>query len=307
MFGRIRRLMRTPLAVPEPPGRLRRFAPEMCAGAVALCQIVVLSLIFDENDPELGIIHATAAGYALAGVLLFVIPMGLAAAAIAREHEKGTLEALLLTPASHTSLAWTRFWRLLGPWLRFAVYMLPLYGIMACSGFLSESARLSEGTLRSGEVFLAFAPKPLIASVLWDYGPLICACGARGGDAQLTFSFWGTALASLRLLTDLSVLSFVTAGAYYISARARSTARALVLSFLTVPLALTTALAFDFWIAMLWVEAGMAYYPYPVPSCVYMILAPLAVLLRFFLAWWLVRRVAKNFDAYATGERAKKR
>lgn len=304
MLGRIRRLMRTPLAQPEPPSRLRRFAPEVCAGACYLAAALTLSFspaarITGEGHLDALLLLGAGMAYVLAGLLLFLVPMGLAAMVFARERDRSTLDALLMTPLDRESVVWGRFWSLVTPWLRLMLYLIPFYGIWACSEIMQEAVETIAEEKDAWPLVLIIAclPKPLVGLgvvTVWFNFP-----GGWGNESAL--SLGGAMLMALRAVNDLSIFPLVTAAAFHISARARSTGQALALSFLIIPFAMLTVLAFDVWIPVLWgifardITEEMA--------TTYGVLASLAMLFRFGLAWWLVRRVARNFDAYATGER----
>jgi hypothetical protein len=333
VIARIRKLMAVPFA--RPPGRrsaLARFAPEICALAVAALGAAVYLL--SGRYPSFGnlpvrcgllpdsaewlwkgglvgsfaqarMLNAAAAACGLAGLLLTLAPVGAMAAALAAERQRGTLEAMLLTPTHHQLLARGRFWHLALPWARAALYALILY--LAVSMFDALQNPRPQPPL-GGEHVELFSYGAAPWSIRWL--DLL-------GRAFITHSWkaavsvWhletipagsghGFVLSGLRWANDASSFVFAAAAAYFISVRAASVRRAVLVSFLAVVAALLTVLSPDAW----WLLFSQLA-PSRDPSAYlrsYWIIAMLLVAARLVLAFKLVSRVADNFDAYALGE-----
>lgn len=276
--------MRAPLA--RPPGRRswpRRLAPEICAFAV---YGTLLALLIRE---AMG--GASLISFGLAGLLLVLVPVGIGALALARERDHGTLDALLLTTASRRELVLGRFWRLVAPWLRLFLYLLPLYILIGCSGLFADAHKGSEKEILSFFCVFSHNFNFLYVSLRWGY--------FHTGGAPHP---WGIFLALLRWLNDFSIFMFAAAAAFHISARARSTGRAVLLAYLLVPLALGTVLGLHAW----WVGANIwnvLDVEIAIMTTRYAVLAVGSLAGRILLTWLLLRRTARNFDWYALGER----
>jgi len=306
VIRRLRELLATPFA--RPPGRRSvwtRFAPEWCAAAVYLAFGAVLAWQrpeFEYQSLTEALFKATSAAYALAGCLLLVVPVAAAAASLAAERRRGTAEAAVLSAHDHAAQAWGRFLWLVLPWGRLLLYLLPIYGVIAANNSLDYGGGSSD--------YLGFvamscvAPKPAVLILGWGFGHEL---------GRLHWHAVSFLVLVVRPLSDASILLFAAAWAYHISARSRSTVRSLVLSGLGIPAVLLTALSADSW----WILGVAAGYLDAVVSLlnwfaleeetfvvsVYAALGGLLLVLRFGLAFWLVRRVARNFDAWMLGEK----
>jgi len=298
LIGRIRELMRAPLA--RPPGRrgwLRRLAPEICALAVygtLLALLIWWEAVWPRiwaQGETLG--RAVLMAYGLAGVLMILAAIGTGVLALARERARGTLDALLLTTADRRKLVLGRFWCLVAPWLRLFLYLLPLYVIMSCSDLFRDAHRDPEKEIVS--LFCVFSHNFNLLFIALRYNYY-----STGGGPHP----WSIFLALLRWLNDFSIFLFAAAAAFHSSARVRSTGRALLLAYLLVPLALGTVLGLHAW----WVAAIKIWGLLPTPrewiaTAIYALLAVSSLAFRIRLTWLLLGRTARNFDWYALGER----
>jgi hypothetical protein len=301
-----------PLA--RPPGRrglLRRLAPEFCAaGVYAVWFLAGILWLWAQSDaysfPDLeevdnSIQFGAACGYGLAGLLLLVFPVTVAAMSLASEKSRGTAEAMVLTPVGRAALAWGRYWHLLWPWLRLMVYVSPLVIWLAC-GEVVDDIR-TEGW-----------PETLELGIGWGCCPrwflTIGMAGTSEYDGDFEPCWLGPPLAILRLINDGSLLVFVTGVAYLFSASSRSSGRALALSWIAVPLALCTVVALDccFMVVLLvlaefldvsWARSLDA----EVIFGAYAALALLMTAARYALGLLAVALVARNFDRWMLGER----
>ncbi len=291
MIGRIRKLMRAPLA--RPPGftrhpRLYRFAPEW--GMACLYTATFANLLWSPG--ALGsLLGAASIAYATAMFVLILYPMSLAVLLATVDRSRGATESLLLTPLDRSRLVWGRFLNVTIPWLRAFVYLLPAYFVIAGSIRVGYTRGWPNPILHALDC--AFSLVPLFVAEL--------AFDVNWGATMLRWNGSGFLLILLRLVNDLSVFLFVTGASLYISTGARSTVRAMLRSFVLVPAALLSVLMLDYWWLYLHdlLDSPLGN---TVTTAGYGILAVSMMLLRFFLAWYLVRRTARNFDWYALGE-----
>lgn len=315
MIARIRELMSTPFA--RPPGRRsvwRQLWPAWCVVAVygilltlllaSGAMVKALSLGYYLRihwQPRL--FMANAVTYSVAGSILLVLPIIQASLTWASERDRGTSEALIMTHQDHRAVALGRFLWLLAPWCRVLIWLLPLYAILALGGLARQSAEhVDVANAAANAAGLAFAPKGLISLAEC----VICFDRSSYVESSGPWPF-AVPLFLVRVLNDFSILVFVMAAAYYISARARTAGAALATGLLVVPLVLATVLSLDIWWVALTAAAselrkGGDYYA--VVSAVYCATAVLLMVARFFLAWLLVRKVARNFDAYLLREKS---
>ena len=292
MIGRIGKLMRAPLAMP--PGftrypRLYRFAPEWGIG----CLYAATFANFLSSPGALGsLLGAASIAYAMAMVFLLLWAMSLAVLLATAERSRGATDSLLLTPLDRSRLVWGRFLNLTIPWLRAFLYLLPVYFVIAGSTRVGYTRGWPDPALHA--LGCAFSPVPLFVAEL--------AFDVNWGATTLRWGGSGLLLTLLRLVNDLSVFLFAAGAALYLSTGASSAARAMLRSFVLIPAALLSVLMLDYWWLYLHDLLGS-----PLGNTVmtagYGILAVTMMLLRFFLAWCLVRRTARNFDWYALGER----
>jgi hypothetical protein len=299
MIRRIRALMATPFA--RPPGRRSvwaRFAPEWCAGVVYLTFGASIQVTLDMGY-RLPFMDAMVVAYLAAGLLLLVVPVGQMAAAWAGERDLGTMDSLLLTPAAPGKLVRGRFWSLALPWLRFFVWLLPLYGMQAQVGMSADpSAHLHDFAFLSS--VYALGSKPLLAAMLWD----------MAGRSAIHSVAWGAMLTLVRILKDLLDLALVLSVAYYISIRVARSSRAVFLAYTMIPCVVVTAagladlllLGAMFSRRALRELIGWA----PVKAQIfgaYAVISVLVVAAEAVIVWLLLRRVVRNFDAWALGEK----
>lgn len=312
------RRLTTPFALP--PGRRSlwaRFAPEWCALGITVIAVIVyflmrrypamiLELAFDAHltpgSPELTLLppqrilidHYLAAAslvYGLAGTLLIFVPVAVVASAWAGERSRGTLEPMLLTSTHHSLTVHGRFRVVALPWLRLALYLLPLY---------FAAPLLAAAIPGSGIREYSFGAAP------WSVSWLTWLGGLRGWHVlnQPANSLHGWLLPALRWANDVSSLFFAAAVAYYFSVRTANPKRAAAWSYTAAGLGLIFVLSPDCWwvLSSLGVRLEEGY----VDLRLYWLLMMLAVALRAVTSVILLARVASNFDAYVLGEPVEK-
>ncbi len=288
-----RRLLRLPLA--RPPGRRFRLTlmPGICAGLVYLT-LFGFAGISTLIGARRGLVNGVVVAYLVASGMVMLLPIGAAAVSLAGEQSGGTMDALLLTPLDRASLAWGRYWNLALPWLRFMLWVSPVYLALIFTDAYEDLMRGSKSALAA--TLMAAGPKPLcglIFAIDW------------GGSPDFTAS--GLIILPLRVLRDALSLLLSVALAYYISARMRTAGRALLVCYLVIPGLLATVFCGPEWIIAaigpapeIWGGRGLTQAQ---AGPVYAALAPLGVLLEILAIRALVGRVARNFDAYALGEK----
>jgi hypothetical protein len=300
------------------PGRRslwRRRAPEIWAAVIYAILLVVWltpELIYRPQSGigaaprsawwlKWGLVSGAYLAYFLAGAVLFFGALASGSLAWARERDRGTLEPLLLTPMNFSAVVSLRFWHGLWPWVRLMLWLLPIYLLISLSGPFLEFAH-DPGELHEPwglSCVCVFMSKPLLGLFAWG-GPF-----KPGPDWHLGT----TGLVALRLVNDFSIVLFVCAAAYYLSVRSRSGTRALVAASLIVPLAAPLILAPQ---DMLGLTAQLLIWAdYLTGSnallqallVAYGLVGIAAFIARVWLALWLVKRAARNFDWYALGEK----
>ncbi len=303
--------MRAPFA--RTPGRRRwpkRFAPELCAVAVYVVMVTIFVLrclrevnvkgeLFVEVWAEVLQISA-GIGYALAGTILLIAPVLACALAFAAERSRGTLESMMLTPLEGRRVAWGRYLNAVTPWLRFFLWTLPVYMLLAGSEAVSDpvnSFRWDWGGVAL-YVFSAFCPKPIFVAVVVGL--------ARSAGPVMKWSLAGGCSVLLRFVNDISIFVFATGAAFFCSVRARTTARALLGALLVLG-ALLTVLAADTWMvvgaAMIHEGLGLRF-DMDIAFGLYIAAVLPVMLLRFGLGALLVHRAVRNFERYALSERS---
>jgi hypothetical protein len=312
VFDAIRSAMRSPLA--QPPGRrgwLRRFAPELCALGVYLLMLTVFwwtrwrhpGFPMESGDTEwelraLGQAALVGAvwAYALAGLIFLIGPTVSGALAWGRERDRETLEALVLTPAAPEALVRGRFWRVALPWMRFCVYLLPVYLLLSTNNLFAEAC--TEKTWAVSDIcalgsHLFFG----LCGEVWDW--------LLGGPHRP--NPWTVGLAAVRLANDVTIPLFACALAYFLSLKSRTSGRAMLWSGLLVPGALLVALDLHNWLFLLVVwrilPLNAEGWQYVLVCSTYLALGLAAFIARIWLALWLVKHAARNFDWYALGEK----
>ena len=303
------------------PGRRsfwRRRAPEIWAaviyGVLLLAWVASMFRYYPAKGPdsdylaamppwwtEVSLVSAGYVAYGLAGAVLFFGAMASGALAWARERDRGTLEPLLLTPMNFSAVVSLRFWHVLWPWVRLMLWLLPIYLLISLGG-----------------PFLEFAHDPGEFDEPWG---LSCVCVFLSKSLLGVFALVGptrpgpdwhlgtTGLVALRFVNDFSIVLFVCAAAYYISVRSRSGTRALVAASLIVPLAAPLILAPQDMLGLaaqllIWADHLMGSNAVLQALLVaYGLLGIAAFIARVWLALWLVKRAARNFDWYALGEK----
>ncbi len=246
------------------------------------------------------LVRATAAAYGVGGLFLMLVPIGILAATLAYEHQRGTMEGLLLTSQDGSRLARARFWCLFFPWVRFILYLLPLQVILSGARIdaIVRYNGVATDSFWQGAIPFVFAP-----------GPVAAACESTAakwlGD-RFAFTGKGLLLVLLRLISEFSVLWLAAGLAYYISAKCRTVGRALVIGYLVVVGVLFTVAYPGWWFFAAVIESGMMRGDGALTNATFMFygfLGTAAMLLRFLAGGWMLWRVARNFDHYALGEK----
>jgi len=243
--------------------------------------------------------RALGFGYAAMAVIILIFPVAQAAMTWSGERDRDTLESLVLTPAARRRLVWLRFLGIASPWAALFVVMVPAYVILAGNiHFRTSGESLHE----------VFESQPVVGLTV-----------AFAQPKEMHWSPGWLRLIVLRLVNDFSLLVFAVALAFWLSARCRTSLRALALTF-TVILACCALLfpsqthyflvrqIYD-WLAPApprgWppplgqdphAELGMIRYRGIIATCTWLSVGLL--LLRFTLAWSMVGSVARNFDRW---------
>jgi hypothetical protein len=287
LIRRIRELMRTPLA--RPPGRrgVLRFAPEIAAAVTYSAALLVLVLAEMQGQPH-HLKLAVATGLTVGAFLTFAAALAAASRALARERDLGTMEALLLASPDHRALVRGRFWCVTVPWLRLFVYLLPLYLALAGSDLLLDATGGADALVLS--VFSAFSSRLNFLYMLF-YNRLDLSWD--------NVHAWGLFLTLLRWANHASVFLFTAAAAYWISARARNSAGALLLSCVAVPASLTTLLGIHEWLVFAAIFDLLNWQDWMV--WLYVALIVICVGARLLLTWYLLRRAAREVAPRAAG------
>jgi len=305
MFRSIRELMNTPFA--RPPGRRSvwfRAAPELCALLVYLVLYVTSRRNYQPAADEPWAVMwwpGMAYAYLCAGVLLLIVPVLIMAGAFAGERERFRADAMLLTTVDRSALAWGRFLHLALPWLRFIAWLLPLYVLHAVFvGYAWGGV--------SGSLFYGLGPK---VGAIWD----LLAVNDELYKWTIAVGWDWRGLLGLvpRSLNDAIQLFACLGVAYYISARLKRTRTALITAGIVVPVAAATMLAPADWTiyTFVWLVDSLGIGDWlgirGLGGLFGVLLALLLVLAGFvfkiWLVWKLVGRVARNFDAWALGEK----
>ncbi len=307
MLDGIRADMKTPLA--RPPGRRGvwvRFAPEICAAGVygvGLAVMLCLSHRFDQAyviyfDPsESDLMNGIVTAFCLASLVLTVLPTVESLQVWYRDHALGTADALMLTPSLHHRIARGRYWHVVLPWLRFMAWIAPLYAALAVSRFVSKMG--SEIGECDGESLLAGGLVVGASKGVFGFLCVVLNGGIRRISAGSLF------LVFLRWVCDVKSLLVVTAVGSFLSARVRSAA-GMVGACVLLPLAMATALSFPDWVlGLLALIDGLPNVTMreEVVGIIYAPIIVLFVVAEIVLALWAYRSMARNFDAYMTGEK----
>jgi len=294
--------MRRPLALP--PGRggvwLRRL-PKVVLGMVYGLGFIVFAValvVMIANDVEQAWWRSLALGtvcaYLMFGLLLLLLPAVVTATVLSFERDRGTMEAVVLTPMWHDEIARGRFWHAAWPWLRLFVWMLPVYLVMAVS--LGGTMQRMDGRELAGlSVAYLFVPK--------FYVTIFTGMGIESGPGV---PCWTLILVMLRALRDIIDLMAVLGISYYFSARMWRGVHAIILSMVTVPALMASLFLAPEWLMMVtmtvWSFTRIGGAP---PMTLFMTLYAIAGVSVCVLQLWmcsaLVRRVARSFDRYALG------
>ncbi len=287
--------MRAPFA--RTPGRRRwprRFAPELCVAAIYGLGLLVLLIPCEVRNARL--LEAAGLVYGLSGLLLVIVPIGVAALALASERDRGTLESLILASGDARGMIWGRFLRVLLPWSRVLLYLLPTYLVMSASEIVHSDLvrQWNSWQAWAGCVFL---PKPLV--VLAQF--IVAEFHLFDVPASVPFkcTFFGLSIIPFRMLNDFSLLCFACGVAYFFSAHSKSGGRALLLGYLLVPAGLVVMTVDAWWLPFAFEVLDFSEDTGFVGYC---IIAFGLMVCRFGVTFLLVRRVVRNFDRYALGK-----
>ena len=323
---RARGMMDLPFA--RPPGRpsvWARFAPEWCALALLAAGAILWMLVdwFPGPMSKLTVrggllpedilfarhsatVVVGALTYGLGGLALVFLPVAFVASAWAGERQRGTLEPMLLTATRHSMAARGRFRAVTFPWLRLALYLLPLYfsaPLAAClTNYLPAATSTPDFWVRISIAHFEHS----IGAAPWSVSWLTWLGWLKDWWVQPldAGSVHGWLLPGLRWVNDVSSFLFAAAVAYYFSARCAAPRTAAIWSYLAAGLALFFALSPDFWWALCtWVSRRMHGEADIRP---YWFLTMALAVIRAGLAIAIVERVARNFEAYALGEKPSK-
>ena len=260
-----------------------RFAPEIAAGITYLTAVSVTVPGSDSgSSPSLGLLLMV--GLAVGGLLTFAAAITSASRALARERERGTLEALLLASVNRETLIRGRFWCVTVPWLRLFAYLLPLYLILTATDLLKAGASGPDALICSA--FSAFSSR---------FNLLFLLMVNRVGLAWDNVRIWGGFLVLIRWLNHVSVFLFAAAASYWISARARSATAALLISAIVVPVALASFLALHELLVGAFLLDIILWQDWMV--WLYALLAAICIAARILLTGYLLRRTTRDLVA----------
>lgn len=294
MFAGIREALRTPLA--RPPGRRSwfvRLGPAWWAAAV-YSVFAVTFLWSVDLLPGNPLVAGLLAAWPLAGVIMLLGATISGVMALAPEHSRGTMDALLMTPQDHARLVRGRYWYGLAPWLRFFAYTLPLYVLLAGSRVFTEVSNEHGKEFWAISSVCAFSNKGILVLGLAE---------TSLDDGGMEWNPWNVAIMMGRVANDLAVLVLAFTVAFFISARTRSTGRALALTGVIVPVALIFILApHDLLLGgFLTIQAiGSRGSPDDWFLTGFIVLGVGTFLASWPLAWWLHRSACRNFERWAT-------
>jgi len=217
---------------------------------------------------------------------------------IVSERERGTIESMVLAPVRPADLVWGRYLRVALPWMRFMLWMLPLYLVLSSSELFTAGVAGQDDTAPGLWALFALGPRGislgLLAEPPFRWGPT--------GPTALS-----VALCLVRWLRDAWNIMLVAALGMHISARARSTLRGLLLAFLIVPL--TMAVVFCIPEVLGFIAANFLQVLHEEGARIgvnvlYPCFALLGVVAEVLVARRALRLVAWNFAPFAVGEKA---
>jgi hypothetical protein len=308
MIASIGRCMRQPLSAPPgKSGRWLRRTPIICVAliyAVWLATTLITYIAFYDFGEIATAGQSVVIGglwaYGVAGVLLMLLPAAMTASVLAHERDRGTMEALVLTPVDRERLSRGRFWCAAWPWLRVFLWLLPVYLCLSIgvSGFFGSSQISMSGT----KEYLGF-------SVAYVFVPKFYACMFAGMGLSLGpgMPCWELVLTVLRISRDMIDVMVALGISYYFSARMRRGVHAMLLSMVTVPACMLTLFLAPEWAAVLIATLAAATRSFGgrPPMEVFVTLYALGgIAVSSFELWFcfvLLRRVSRRFDEYAVG------
>jgi hypothetical protein len=290
----VRKVLNVPLA--RPPGRqgfMTRWQAECCAGLVYL--VWAVGSLWMTYEGERGAVYIGAMfAYAAAGLIMFVLAATSSASILAAERDRRTMETMVITPGRHEKLALGRFWCVALPWLRFVLWMLPLYIVQAIAAGGSVRTTDAEEFFGLSTIYV-FAPKVAMLPLMGE-----------GMRRVVELPCWAFLLMIGRVLADSLDVVTAVAIAFYASARFWRASHAMLVAGLIVPASMLTVFCAPEWVSIglvvLWEVTGAMGPSSPTPVFIGYLLGSLAVAaVQIALVRWLVLRVARRFDSYALG------
>jgi hypothetical protein len=297
----VAQVMRLPLA--RFPGRRRlwsRFFPEICAlavyalgAAIFLVPAVYWDYLVLGRSASRKAMEAASLTYWAAAVILVFGPLIQSLNAWHRERSRGTAEALVLTPMDHGALVMGRYWHILLPWLRFMLWMLPLYLCLAVHPVMERIDRGNSSSWMLGGIY-ALGSKGL-------FGTMVVATASPPEDLSLL----GLFLAAARWLVDVVALWLASSLGFHLSARARSRG-GLAVAYVLLPLLLGTVACLNDWLMLpldVLRRMGAFGLSRDAMAGIHITVGLLILIGSVFLSAAALRRTARNFDAYLLGEK----
>ena len=196
----------------------------------------------------------------------------------------------MLLPGDRDSLVWGRYWHLVVPWMRYILWILPVYLLCVVRFGPGTQAGYDRSALDSA--FCVFAPRPMLARML-----IVETRQTIGviGDAHLI-------ILGLRLGRDVLSLMLAVSLAYYISASIRRPLVAVGVALIAVPLLLSTLFSGAEWMTWILEHLTKAGRPPGELPALYFFWSVITVGLELFIAFRLVRSLARKFDRFALAD-----
>ncbi len=280
MFIRIRKMLNGPFVrSPEKRGLGRRLFPELLAGS--LYGLGLLGWLLLPASPE-AICLVVAIG--VAGLIGLVGAVYSGSQAWAREQNSYAFSSIVLTGTDLRKLVWGRLLLRLWPWLRFHMYLLPGYLLLAGTQWVAvlESRRnytdvLCVFTVFSSDVNLGLVFLELFSSTI----------------RAENFNKIVIILAGVRWLNGMSLFMLAFLGAYFLGLRCQTSGRALWRAAWLVPLGILLLVGFHEAYITAIIFRWFSDADDSLFRCIYYFLVAVDLLSRFFLFWWLIRKIRK--------------
>jgi hypothetical protein len=274
MFIRIRKMLNAPFVrSPEKRGLGRRLFPELLAGS--LYGLGLLGwLLLPARSSSLCLVVAIG----VAGLIGFVGAIYSGSQAWAREKNSYALSSIVLTGTDLRKLVWGRLLLRLWPWLRFHIYLLPGYLLLAGT-ILGEEQQYDRFT----RVFMISCSDAILGYVLIP--------GYKSHIQAEYFNALGIFTAAVRWLNSIFLFLLAFLGAYSLGLRCRSSGQALWRAAWRVPLGGLLLVGWHEAFLLvgflgLFPFAGIYYF-----QEIYYFLVAVDLLLRLFLLGWLIRKI----------------